>query len=308
MRALRLAVCLLALAAAGPARAADSPAPEASRHFQRAVELYNEGDFRGALVEFKKAYTLLPRASVLYDIGQTEYQLQEYATSLRTLERFLAETGPNAAHRAEVQETVQVLRGRVGRLAISNDRAGCDVSIDEQPAGITPLAEPVLVSVGARKVAVACAGVPRLTREVEVAAGETVPVAFTVGPAPAPVAAMPVVSETPAPHTGRRGTIVAWTVTGVLAAATVGLYTAAFIESRKLDDLRRTYPITTTALDDKRTVTSRLALAGDIAAAATVVAAGLCTYFTISSHEERGLQVGVTAQPGAGGLTVRGAF
>jgi hypothetical protein len=308
MRSLRIAICLLALAAAGRARAADSPAPEASRHFQRAVELYNDGDFRGALVEFKKAYTLLPRASVLYDIGQTEYQLQEYATSLHTLERFLAETGPNAAHRAEVQETVQVLRGRVGRLAITNDRPGCDVSIDEQPAGITPLAEPVLVSVGSRKVAVACAGLPRVTREVEVAAGETVPVSISVGPAPAPVAAANAVSEGPAPQNSRRGTVAAWAATGVLAAVTVGLYTAAFVESRKLDDLRNTYPITTGAFDDKRKMTSRLALAGDITAAATVVAAGLCTYFTISSHEERGVQVGVTAERGAGGLTVRGAF
>jgi hypothetical protein len=203
---------------------------------------------------------------------------------------------------------VRVLRGRVGRLAISNDRPGCDVAIDEQPAGITPLAEPVLVSVGSRKVAVACAGLPRVTREVEVAAGETVPVSISVGPAPAPAVAVNAVGEAPAPQNSRRGSIAAWTATGVLAAVTVGLYTAAFVESRKLDDLRHTYPITTGAFDDKRKATSRLALAGDITAAATVVAAGLCTYFTISSHEERGVQVGVTAERGAGGLTVRGAF
>src|SRR5207253_1725396 len=109
------------------------------------VELYNEGDFRGALVEFKRAYTLLPRANVLYDIGQTEYQLQEYAPALRTLERFLAETGPNAAHRAEVEETVDVLRGRVGRIALTADHGECEVTVDDQPAGTTPLAQPVLV-------------------------------------------------------------------------------------------------------------------------------------------------------------------
>src|SRR5205823_3712687 len=97
-------------------------------------------------------------------------------------ERFLAETGPNAAHRSDVQDTVQVLRGRVGHLTIASDRAGCDVTIDEQPAGATPLAESVLVSVGPRKVALSCAGLPRVTREVDVSAGETVPVSFSVGP------------------------------------------------------------------------------------------------------------------------------
>src|SRR5205823_3457182 len=72
-----LAVCCLLISVAPGARAeSETAAKEASRHFQRGVDLDNEGDYRGALVEFKKAYALLPRASVLYDIGQTEYQLQ----------------------------------------------------------------------------------------------------------------------------------------------------------------------------------------------------------------------------------------
>ena len=119
---------------------------------------------------------------MLYNIGQAEYQLQEYAPALRTLERFLADTGPNAAHRAEVQQTVEVLRGRVGHIALSSDRAGCEVTIDDQPAGTTPLTEPVLVSIGRRKVALACAGWPRATRDVEVAAGETARLDLEVGP------------------------------------------------------------------------------------------------------------------------------
>ena len=76
--------------------------------------LYNEGDFRGALAEFRKAHRLLPRASVLYNIGQTEYQVQEYAQALQTLERLPGRDRPGANHRAEVQETVEVLRTRVG--------------------------------------------------------------------------------------------------------------------------------------------------------------------------------------------------
>ncbi|HWE28509.1 MAG TPA: hypothetical protein VHB97_10930, partial [Polyangia bacterium] len=56
----------------------DNQSREAGRHFQRGVDLYADGDFRGALVEFKKAYTVWPRANVLYDIGQTEYQLLAY--------------------------------------------------------------------------------------------------------------------------------------------------------------------------------------------------------------------------------------
>jgi len=173
-----IALCLGILATSAPARAQDNPAREASRHFQRGVELYNDGDFRGVLVEFKKAYGLLPRASVLYDIGQTEYQLQEYAEALRVLERFLAETGPTATHRAEVLETVEVLRGRVGRIAVATEVADCDVMVDDVSVGRTPLSNPILVSVGRRKVSLSCSGRVPATRSVEIAAGETGRVEF----------------------------------------------------------------------------------------------------------------------------------
>src|SRR5439155_2226394 len=103
------------------ARADESPRKEASTHFQRGVDLYNDGDFRGALVEFKKAYTIWPRANVLYDVGQTQFQLMDYAGALNTMNRYLAETGATAAHRAEVESTVEVLRGRVGRGLLTTE-------------------------------------------------------------------------------------------------------------------------------------------------------------------------------------------
>ena len=227
---------------------------------------------------------------------------------MTTLERFLAETGPNAAHRSEVQETVQVLRGRVGRLAITADRNECDLTLDDQPAGTTPLAAPLLVSIGRRRVAMSCPGMPRLAREVEVAAGETVALDLKAGPLPAspaaPVPALTGQAEAPPSAAGKRPTAAAWIVTGVLAGATTGFYAAAYLESRKLDDLRHTYPITNTAFDDKLNLTSHLALVGDILAVATVVSAGVATYFSVSSHEERGVQVGV----GPTGVSLRGTF
>jgi tetratricopeptide (TPR) repeat protein len=292
------------------AQSAPSPAAEASRHFNRAVELYNDGDLRGALIEFKKAYALLPRASVLYDIGQTQYQMQDYAQALQTLERYLSETGPNAVHRAEVQETVQVLRGRVGRIALTADRSECEVTLDDQAAGTTPLAQPLLVSIGRRRIGVTCAGMQRVVREIEVTAGETVPLDFKVGASVAPPTVGPqaMLSSAPPADThkaGRRSTVIAWAITAVLAGTAVGLYTGAILESRNLDDLRTTFGTSSTTLDDKLRLTSRLALAGDIVAGATVVAAAVSTYLWYGSRPERGVQVGLTA---TGGLVVNGTF
>ncbi len=296
-RLLSLVLYTLALAAPAVARTADAQAgsenagKEASRHFQRGVDLYNEGDLRGALVEFRKAYKLLPRASVLYNIGQTEYQVQEYAQALRTLERFLAETGPNAAHRSEVQETIEVLRGRVGYIAVTSDQVDCDVSVDDQPAGTTPLGRSVLVSIGHRKVVLACAGRPRVSREVDVASGETVKVHLEAGAAPAGSAAA--ASAGPESGVSRRVVVTSLTITGVLAAGTVGVYTAAIIGSRQLDRLRASYPVTPERLHHKATANARLALVGDILAGTTVVAAAVSTYLGLNVRKERGLEVGL---------------
>jgi tetratricopeptide (TPR) repeat protein len=297
-----LGAWLLIVALAPAARAQENVPGEASRHFQRGVDLYDEGDLRGALVEFEKAYNLLPRAAVLYNIGQTEYQLHDYAASLRTLERFLAETGPAAAHRSEVDATVESLRGRVGWIAVASDRPGCDLLIDDQVAGTTPVAEPILVSIGLRRVTLACASRPRVARQVEVAAGESVRLKLDAGQPSPSLSAFPA----PAPRTaaGRRWTAAAWTTTAVLAAGTVGVYAAAFAQSKQLDGLRNTYPISREQLDDKVRTASRLALVGDILAAATIVGAGLSTYLTLSTRQEPGVHVGVAL----GGLTVRGNF
>src|SRR5204863_1803214 len=119
------------------------------------------------------------------DIGQTEYQLLDYASALRTMERYLAETGANAPHRAEVEASVDVLRGRVGRVILTTD-SGCDITIDDQPVGTSPIDTPILVSVGQRRLGVSCAGPRSASKRIEVAAGETL--RLGVRPTPPPIA------------------------------------------------------------------------------------------------------------------------
>ena len=88
---------------------ADEGAHEAGKHFQRAVALYGEADYRAALVEFRRAYALSPNAAVLYNVGEAEYQLQDYAGALQTFEHYLTESSPSDAHHAEVESNVNVL-------------------------------------------------------------------------------------------------------------------------------------------------------------------------------------------------------
>ncbi len=191
------------------AQDADSPSNDAGRHFRRGVDLYGEADYAGALVEFKRAYALAPSASALFNVGEAQYQLQDYAGALKTFRRFLAEFGPGEGHRSEVERNIDVLRTRVGHVAITTTPAGADVSIDDQPAGKTPLGESVLVSVGRRKIVASMPGRAPVTRTIEVAAGDelevSLPFAATseLGPAPSATPAdgsPPATAPAPASH------------------------------------------------------------------------------------------------------------
>ena len=306
--AVAVAVAVAVVAAPASARAAESNASrDAGKHFQRGVDLYNDGDFRGALVEFKKAYATWPRANVLYDIGQTEYQLLDYASALKTMERYLAETGPNAAHRGEVESTVEVLRGRVGRVLLTTDGGACDVTIDDQPAGTTPLDGPLLVSVGPRKLGLSCTGGRAVSRRVEVAAGETARVDMKVPPAP--IAAVRAAMNGDATHDAApsrpgKSFVTGWIITGVLVAATVAMGTATLVEQSKLSTMRDTFPATKADLDRQSSLTTGLAISSDVLGVASLAAAGVATYLTIKYERGKRVNVGMTAR----GISVGGTF
>jgi hypothetical protein len=292
---------MIVLSFALPARAADNASRDAAKHFQRGVDLYADGDFRGALVEFKKAYATWPRANVLYDIGQTEYQLLDYASALRTMERYLSETGANAPHRQDVENSVEILRGRVGHVDLTTE-GGCEVTVDDQPAGNTPLDTPILVSVGSRKLAVSCPGGRTVNRRVEVAAGDTLRVELHP-PAP-PIAAVRAAMNGPVrdrkPSAPSKGYITSWIVTGVLVAGAVGLGTASLVEQSKLSTMRDTYPTTKDALDAQTRLASSLAISTDVLGAASLVAIGVSTYLTIKYQRdtrEYNKRVRVAAEP-----------
>jgi tetratricopeptide (TPR) repeat protein len=215
----------LAFGAAGPARAAPpSPAhgapatSESEAHFQRGLELHQEQDFAGALVEFRRSYELMPTYKMLYNIGQVCYQLNDYACALRSFETYLKEGDAAIAseRRAEVERELRKLRARVGRLEIVANVPGVEVSVDDVPVGTTPLRELVVVSTGRRRVTGTREGYAPVTRYVEVAGADSIrlPLTFAkAGESSEPAGAPPRES---------RWTTLSWIGLGTSAALAAG--------------------------------------------------------------------------------------
>jgi hypothetical protein len=279
------------------AQEGDASIREAAKHFRRGVGLYSESNFSGALVEFERAYGLVPNAAVLYNIGQTDYQLRDYVSALKALRRFLAEASPTDSHRAQVERDMEVLRARVGQLRITTVPVGADVSIDGKDVGKTPL-EPQLVRVGLRKVTASFGGGPSIARFVDVASNDDLSVALQLpespdavstapAPAPAPAPEERPLTPSPAPSQSHGASTlllaVAWSATGALAGGAIGCGAVAARMASDLNDARNTLHVSRAVLDRDASATATYSILADSFTAAAILLGGLSLYWTLSS-------------------------
>jgi tetratricopeptide (TPR) repeat protein len=284
-----LAALLLLLSAPVPARAqaSDGALPEAASHFQRGVTLYGQGDYQGALLEFRRTYEIAPNGSVLYNIAETEYQLRDYASALTTFERYLVEAGNADSHRVEVETNIIELRSHVGRLTINTIPRGAEVSIDHRVVGKTPFDNPVVVGVGPVRVTATMPGRTPASREVEVSAQDDLTVLLQLAPLPVAKAAPPgapsvtLVDAAPArASSGSALRAAGWITAGVLGAGAIAMGLLAIHEGATLKSERDAYQDDMSAqyASDKRSRLDRLSsrtrtysLVGDSLGAAAVV-------------------------------------
>jgi hypothetical protein len=222
LRAAGAALLVAATLAVPRAASAEKPDPvaQAREHFHRGVQLYEEDDFRAALIEFNRAYELVPNPAVLYNVGQSYYQLRDYAGALTTLERYLRENGDRVAadRRAQVDRELQELRSRVAHVSLSCNVDGAELALDDVALDRTAR-QPVLVGAGRHKLTATRRGYVTAIRVVDVAGGDEVDVRLDLTriPRDAPQAARPSPNYLPA------GIAAAFGVAGVTVGAIFGM-------------------------------------------------------------------------------------
>lgn len=275
------AACLVALVAVSAL--ADKANDEAKVRFKRGAELYDEGNFRGALIEFQRAHQLVPNYKILYNIGQVQLQLLDYARASDVFSRYLKEGGADLAQprRDEVNRELERLKARIGRIAVTTID-GAEVLIDDESAGFAPLAGSIAANTGRHKVTVVPPGQPPQTRLVEVAGLETVTVVLaaeapTLKPA-APPTTTPseplLVTRTtaqPAARPSRLPMIVGWSATGVAAATAVVFGLLALSASNDLRNLRGTFGVTPGQLTTASSSVGAFAAVADVSTLVAIV-------------------------------------
>jgi len=268
--------------ASGPKGPSQEVKSEALKRFNRGVELSKEGDPRSALVEFRRAYELMPNYRVLYNIGQMSYELQDYVAALRAFDEYLTTGGKEIAkkRRGEVEKEIEKLKARVASATLAADVSGAEISVDDVAVGKAPLAGPVLLNPGKRKISATAPGRKPASKVVDVAGGDSVKVALTLEEEKAPEPPPPLPPPPPPPPSPGVPWL-AWGVTGFfgVSAGVTGLL--ALRSSSQLKDQQNTIPVERSDLDSSHRKLRGFSIAADVLTGATLVAGGVATYLTL---------------------------
>jgi hypothetical protein len=277
-RAAARAFALAALLVAGAAHAEGTPAQEADKHFRRAVGLYDETNYAGALVEFQRAYEIQSSYQVLYNIARSHFELQDYASALLAFKRYLEDGGKKIAsrRRKDVEKEIEKLEKRVAKLTISITEPGAAVTIDDAKVGTSPLPAPVLVTAGRRKVTATVAERPPVTELVTVVGGEDQALTLTI-----PVLPKPRVEVVTKRAPSMVLPLVAWVGTGLVTTAAVTTGVLALGASSDLKAALGAFPASAGAIDAAHGKAGRLAAASDVLTGFAIAGAGVSVFLTV---------------------------
>jgi hypothetical protein len=298
-RFLPLLLSALILAAAAPARAQEAEATaaaaqpseeavrEAGKRYETGLGMYAEGEFKLAVIEFERAYSLVPDYRVLYNIGQVRIQLGDYARARQVLEQYLKDGGDRISddRKKAVQNDLTMLEGRTARLKIIT-ADGAEVLVDGRAIGKAPLAEPILLDAGDHRVTVRMDGREPNEMVVTLAGRDASELKVEPGKIIDRNRSVVVVdrqSDTTSRNTWRWAT---WSATGVFA---VGAGVTGYLgikAASDLEELRDKPGATRAELDSAQRRARTLLFTADVLGIAAIATGGVALYLTLSGPSE----------------------
>lgn len=323
--------CALASFGAAPALAQADAAAEAKRRYERALSLYEEGQFDAALVELQRAQRLRPSLTLLYNIAQVQLARQDYAAALLSFRRYLDEgrAEVTAARRSEVEAQLHELALRVARVEVEVDVGAAEILVDHQVRAENTHRASLLVNAGLRLISVRHGRFPPQHHQITVAGGDALSVRFGlrsgVPVVVAPLEPMPAesvpgslslqqaagaevsapVAPTTPPDDGSLGLWLGWGATGVLALGAGGFGLLAHVADRDLSDLRAQAVGDPAAIEDEADRARAFAIASDACLIGAFALGALSLYWTLAGDEAADAQEDARLDLTPGGIQMR---
>jgi tetratricopeptide (TPR) repeat protein len=319
---LMLTLSSRALAQDSTTTAQPDSAQAASEHFERGVQLFKEQAFRAAIVEFQRAYDLAPDYRLHYNLGRAKQQLQDYLGAAENYEAFLVQGGSEvpAERRAQLEETLSALSGRVARIDVKVSRAGADVFVDDVKVGMSPLEALVRTNVGRHRISARSADGALGSEIIDVAGGDLAEVSLTLAE-PEPALASTPKAEPADDARGRsprqKLALASWIAGGAMLAGSVVTGVFALRDQDSLHTQVGKLGVDPNAVATQRDKVDALSLTTDvlIGAGAALVVSGTLLWLLGDKRGERARDSKPTTQQarvgldlGFGSLALRGRF
>ncbi|HEX8795237.1 MAG TPA: PEGA domain-containing protein, partial [Polyangiaceae bacterium] len=181
LRGLGLLLSLTApLVFAKPLPLGQSLPADAKRDYDAGRLLFEDGDYPTALLKYRAAYDATHDVRLLWDVAVCQKNLRHYAKALATLARYAAEGGDvlSAQDKKDAADLTRALRPLTEAETIRVSETGAEVAVDGEAVGTSPLAAPVVLDIGTRRVRVSKEGYR--TWEEEVPVGGSAPTTVDV--------------------------------------------------------------------------------------------------------------------------------
>lgn len=158
--------------------------PEAQKHWDTALALYQRSQWDGARTSFNAAYDASKNPRVLFNVAVCEKNLGRYARAIEIFKKELDEGKGQLApdEEAEIKTQISGLEQFVASLTIEVSEPGADIFVDETKVGVSPLPGPVSVQLGERRVRASKAGFGDARETIELKGGATGRVALKMAP------------------------------------------------------------------------------------------------------------------------------
>ncbi len=173
-----LCVAVVVLAAAGARADEDSPEKQQARMLlSQGNQLFEKGDLRAALADFRAAYALYPSPKLLVNAAAAERELGDLPGAATDLRHFLDDaTEDDASLVDKARADLKSIERRCGRIGIPSWPRGSTIDIDGRPAR-----DPTYVKPGVHTVKVRAPSGVELDKDGDVSAGEVVELAVPPG-------------------------------------------------------------------------------------------------------------------------------